>query len=463
VDRRERGSSTGGPRPVRQVLGSGHDDNSRGCDRSLGRAPTPDHADAGEEDQTVHAEPRALQPPTGENCNPLGPETTDVSREPPAAEDHGADEPAAGEESGGVDGAGAEHAGAVSADSAEEEEEAPGERIGDVVQRIRERREAADERGTGDSDGVILDQLEVVERRLLGFARALGGQVEDVSELPFTEEAAQDSMPSSLYVRHDEVLLNQVTSWLLQDQHIGLVSPYGTGKTAFREVALRDLGAHEDFVVAHLENPRDTTPRQLYGEILEAAYGAGYELDTAQFTQARDGIPWATDEARQAVGIMAEAIRADDRRPMLIVDEIEVLPEELLSPLQTAGDVGVRLFLLGTPEGKDRIANLRGTLDSRLRYYEGIEPFDADAVEEYVARSLAYMRGERFEGQGQDLFTRGAIKDVAERSEGNARQVRIECRELFTRAAFVWDRTGQSIDRVQVTPELRHRRFGMDT
>jgi len=338
----------------------------------------------------------------------------------------------------------------------------PGERIGDVVERIRARREESEERGTGDSDGVIADQLDVVENRLLSFTRALGADLDDVSELPFTEEAAQDEMPSALYVRHDEVLLNQVTSWLLQDQHIGLVSPYGTGKTAFREVALRDLRAHDDFVVAHVENPRDTTPRQLYGEVLEAAYEAGYELDTAQFTQARDGIPWATDEARQAVRQMAEEIRADDRRPLLIVDEIEVLPAELLSPLQTAGDAGVRLFLLGTPEGKDRIANLRGTLDSRLRYYEGIEPFDADAVEEYVERSLAYMRGERYDGQSQTLFTRDAIEDVAERSGGNAREVRIECRELFTRAAFVWDRTGQSIDRIQVTPELRHRRFGMD-
>jgi Cdc6-like AAA superfamily ATPase len=343
------------------------------------------------------------------------------------------------------------------------DDDLPGERIGDVVDRIRSRREAAEERGTGESKGVIADQLEIVEERLLSFARALGGDVDEVADLPFTEEAAQDEMPSALYVRHDEILLNQVTSWLLQDQHIGLVSPYGTGKTAFREVALRDLRAHEDFVVAHVENPRDTTPRQLYGEVLRAAYDTGFELDTEQFTQARDGIPWATDEARQAVRIMAEEIRAEGKRPILIVDEIEVLPEELLSPLQTAGDAGVRLFLLGTPEGKERVANLRGTLDSRLRYYEGIEHFDADAVEEYVERSMAYVRGEVYEGQGQDLFTQEAIEDVAQRSEGNAREVRIECRELFTRAAFVWDKTGQSIDRIQVTPQLRHRRFGMDS
>lgn len=339
----------------------------------------------------------------------------------------------------------------------------PGQRIGDVVEQIRSRRAAAEDRATGETDGVILEQLDVVEERLLSFARALGGDVEDVSDLPFTEEAAIDSMPEQLYVRQDEILLNQVTSWLLQDQHIGLVSPYGTGKTAFREIALRDLRAHDDFVAAHLQNPRDTTPRQLYGTILKAIVGEGYELDPDSFSQARDGIPWATDDARQAVRDVMEDVQADGKTVMLVVDEIEVLPEELLSPLQTAGDAGVRLFLLGTPEGKERLANLRGTLDSRLRYYEGIEPFDADDVEEYVARSLCHLRGERYNGQSQGLFTRAAIQDVADRTDGNPRQVRIDCRELFTRAAFVWDRTGQPIERIQITPQLRERRFGMDT
>jgi type II secretory pathway predicted ATPase ExeA len=123
--------------------------------------------------------------------------------------------------------------------------------------------------------------------------------------------------------------------------------------------------------------------------------------------------------------------------------------------------MGVRLFLMGTPEGKERVADLRGTLDSRLRYYEGIEPFGPEDVAEYVARSLAYFRGEAYDGQAQTLFTEAAIRDIHERSEGIPREVRIECRELFTRAAFVWYRTGQEIDRIQVTPELRHRRFGM--
>ena len=329
------------------------------------------------------------------------------------------------------------------------------ETVGDVVERI----ESLDEGGR--EGGVLTEQLREVEDRLLAFGRALGGDPESVADLPFTEEAGTDRMPEPLYVRHDAEMLNQVTSWLLQEQHIGLVSHYGTGKTAFREIVRRDLGEHDDFVVAVLDNPRETTPRKVYAAVLRRAEEAGYELEDRDYWQTRDGIPWATEDAKEGAREVVEGLRADGKSLLLVVDEIEVLPAEILSTLQVAGDMGVRLFLMGTPEGRDRVADLRGTLDSRLRYYEDIEPFDPEDVAEYVARSFAYFRDEPYEGQPPELFTDAAIRDVTERSEGIPREVRIECRELFTRAAFVWYRTGQPLDRIQITPELRHRRFGM--
>ncbi|QIO24305.1 ATP-binding protein [Haloarcula sp. JP-L23] len=329
------------------------------------------------------------------------------------------------------------------------------------MDRLERLRAEDEERSETVSEGVLLDQLREVEQRLLAFGEALGGDPEDVTDLPFTEEAGLDHMPEPLYVRHDTAMLNQVTSWLLQDQHIGLVSPYGTGKSAFREIVLRDLSKHDDFVVTHLDNPRETTARALYQTVLEAAYAAGFSIDFGHYSQVRNGIPWATAEAKTAVREIVKRVREHGKTLLLVVDEIEVLKADLLSPLQVAGDAGVRLFLTGTPEGKRRVAEIRGTLDSRLRYYEGIEPFSPDDVAEYVARSLAYFRGEPYDGESPDLFTQAAIADIHERTEGVPREVRIECRELFTRAAFVWYRTGQDVDRIQVTPELRHRRFGM--
>ena len=333
--------------------------------------------------------------------------------------------------------------------------------VGDVLDRLAQIRGAEQARREGPSEGVLLDQLDEVEERLLAFGRALGGDVDGVADLPFTEEAALDHMPEPLYVRHDTEMLNQVTAWLLQDQHIGLVSPYGTGKSAFREIVLRDLSEHDGFVVTHLDNPRETTARQLYQTVLTAAYGAGYSVDPANYSQLRNGVPWATGEVKDAVREVMRRVRRDDRTLLLVVDEIEVLEVDLLSPLQVAGDAGVRLFLTGTPEGKRRVAEIRATLDSRLRYYEGIDPFGPEDVAEYIARSLAYVRGEAYTGQSPDLFTQAAIEDIHEHTAGNPRAVRIDCRELFTRAAFVWYGTGQDVSRITITPALRHRRFGM--
>ncbi len=339
--------------------------------------------------------------------------------------------------------------------------EGDGRRVGSVVEELRSPDRDDEQRRLSTGEGVLLDRLDDVESRLLAFGRALGGDPDDVSDLPFTEEAELDGMPEPLYVRHDRTLLDQVTSWLLQDQHIGLVSPYGTGKTAFREILRRDLGEREDFVVAYVKNASETTPRGLYERILRAAFEVGYEIDTADYWQVNDGIPWATDETKQAVEEVTEAVRADGKTILLVVDELEDLPESLLSALQVAGDAGVRLFLSGTPEGKERLADARTTLDSRVRFYEGIDPFGPDEVAEYVERSLAYFRGEPYEGQSQRLFTPAAIEDIHERTGGNPREVRLECRDLFTRAGFVWHRSGQDVERIRVTPELRHRQFAM--
>ena len=338
------------------------------------------------------------------------------------------------------------------------EDGAPGSSGPEPVDRLFDRLAEADQH----QEGIISSRLTEVEPALLSFGRALGGDPESLSDLPFTEEANTDRMPEPLYVRHDGEMLTQITSWLLQGQHIGLISKYGTGKTALREIATRDLGRRDDFVVSALENPNATTERGLYEGILKDAYAAGYQIDRSNYWQVRNGIPWATAETREAVAEVAAAAREDGVTILLVVDEIEDLPTELLSPLQTAGDFGVRLFLTGTPEGKQRLVEFRDTLDSRLRYYVGIDPFSPSDVAEYIARSVAYFRDEPYEGQDPPLFTAEAIMDIHERTDGNPRQVRLECMDLFARAAFVWHRAGADIERINITPALRDRSIAMD-
>lgn len=310
-------------------------------------------------------------------------------------------------------------------------------------------------------DGIIQNRLTEVQSMLLEFGKAIGGDPKTVQDLPFTEEARRDGMPEPLYVRHDDAMLDQVTSWLLQGQHIGLISPYGTGKSAFREIVRRDLGNHDSFIVTSLANAQQTTTRKLFETIIRAGTDAGYEIDEDDYWQVRNGIPWSTEGAKQAVAEISEKVQADNKKILLVIDEMEDFDPDLLAPLQTAADAGVRLFLLGTPDAANLLKDTRETLTSRLRFYEQIATFDPDDIDEYIARSLAYFRGNEYNGQDQNLYTRDAVVDIHKRTGGNPREVRLECRELFVRAGFIWYRTDCDLDRLNITPALRHRKLAL--
>jgi hypothetical protein len=302
--------------------------------------------------------------------------------------------------------------------------------------------------------GIISEQIDRLEPAMLQFGEALGGSPDSVKDLPFSEEADKDGMPEALYVRHDQATIHNLTVALLNGHHVGLISPYGTGKTALREIIRRDLGEHPKFAIGYLDNAHETTPRGLYATVIRAALDAGYDLDSDEYRQLRDGVPWITDEAKVAVRDLAERIEADGRTLTLVVDEIEDFPAELLPVLQTMGDSGVRLLLMGTPAGKDRLEEARDTLDSRIRYHEGIKPFEQEDVAEYVARSLAYFRGESFDGQGPSPFTDDAIAAIHERTEGNPRSVRLDCADTLAKAAIAWHQSDRDAENFQIDERL---------
>ncbi len=334
------------------------------------------------------------------------------------------------------------------------------EGVGSIVERLHEVRGERTPLG---------DRLGTVRSALLAFGEALGGDPEDVTDLPFTETPGTDGVDPGLFVRTDPELFDRIADWLLGGGHLGLVSPAGTGKTTVREVVRTEAVRRDEYLPVTLRNTGPTTPRALYEAVLRVARERGYRIDPDDYWQVRDGIPWATDEARRGARRVIRDARADGVRPLVLVDELEDLPERLFAPLQSLGDAGASLFLSGTPAGRERLRTVRGTLDSRLRYHEGIEPFDADGVAEYAARSLARFRGRRPDGPDgagppaeTDLFSRAAVEDVRRRTDGVPRAVRLECRELFARAALLWARTDRPADRITVTPALRRRGFGVE-
>lgn len=99
-------------------------------------------------------------------------------------------------------------------------------------------------------------------------------------------------------------------------------------------------------------------------------------------------------------------------------------------------------------------AEMVEALDSRIRYHEGIKPFDHDDVAEYAARSLAYFRDESFNGQGPSPFTDDAIEVIHERTDGNPRDVRLECADTLAKAAIAWHQSDRDVENFQIDRRL---------
>lgn len=297
--------------------------------------------------------------------------------------------------------------------------------------------------------GVISDHMEKVEPALLQYGEFLGGDIDSLDDLPFSEEADKDGMPEPLYVRHDKAVVHDTAVSLLNGHHLGLISPYGTGKTALREIFLRDIGEDkEGFITTFLENPGDTTSRQLYVTVLKKALDQGYKIDTSRYEQIRNGVPWKTDEAKKALRRIVNKAEDNNEKLILIIDEIEDFPKDLMPALQTIGDIGVRLFIMGTPEGKERLKKIRDTLDSRIKWYDNrISPFSQDDINEYIGRSMAYFRGEEYNDDYPiDPFTDETIEKIYEKTNGNPRDVRLECADALAKGAIAWLKSGKKED-----------------
>jgi type II secretory pathway predicted ATPase ExeA len=304
---------------------------------------------------------------------------------------------------------------------------------------------------TGTGGGRDLESI------VRSFAAALGGDVETIRDLPFTEDPDADGVPERLYVRHDETLLDRLTDWLNDGQHVGLCCGPGSGKTALRGVVERELQASDGFGVASVTSQETVTPRRLSEAVLQAGVDLGYRVKPDGYGAVTEGIPWRTDEVDRAVGEVVPAVREDGRRIVLVVDGLEAMDATVVERLRRLADTGVQLFLLGRPEARTQVADLVEAVDGYFRLAEGIAPFDAHAVAEYVARSMADLRGEAYDGSPIGLFSGDAIEYVVDATDGNPRAVQLVCLDLFVRAAAVWEQLDVDVDRVTITASLADR------
>jgi len=301
------------------------------------------------------------------------------------------------------------------------------------------------------------------------FLRARGFDVSDNTQI-FQETSEEDGMPQELYVLHDAELIHQLDESLEQTS-VGLTSPLGSGKTALREIMLREFGQRDDYVLSHLGGGASETMRGIVVSVVQSLLEEGFEYNEGSVGQIVDGVPWKTEDAVAALDeLTTEATVGGSRKVVVIADQCEKYDERQLEALQSILDVGVKLLVMGTPRGRKTVAREKPALESRMTWIEReIKPFEPGHTTEYIAKSLAYAADEPYAGPSYDgesvesfvesaptgPFAASAVEAITELGDGNPRLVRLGCLWSLSEAARTWnDQEDVTAEDVPVTREL---------
>jgi type II secretory pathway predicted ATPase ExeA len=190
----------------------------------------------------------------------------------------------------------------------------------------------------------------------------------------------------------------------------------GCGKTMLAQaVAERLAGSAVDIV--ELQYPK-VTPTQLLATL---ARGIGLEQP-----------PRGKLALIEAVGVHLAEVHRNGRRPVLVVDEAQLVTPSLLEEIrlltnyEDRQDKHLHVVLLGQPELRERV-RLRPQIDQRVSLRFHVEPMEEEDVRGYVEHRLGVA------GSDGPIFAADAFPILAARSGGVPRRVNT----LATQALFV--------------------------
>jgi general secretion pathway protein A len=247
-----------------------------------------------------------------------------------------------------------------------------------------------------------------------------------LSEAPF----AITPDPGYLYMsaRHQEALAHLLFGISEGGGFVQLTGEIGTGKTTLCRYLVKQLPPHVD--VALILNPRVTA-----GELLAAVC---------------DELRIACDRAATTPKGFVDALyrylldaHGRGRKTVLVIDEAQNLAPEvleqirLLTNLETEKDKLLQIILIGQPELADVLASpqLR-QLAQRITARYHLDPLSERETVGYVRHRL------RIAGQKEQLFERGAIREVYRLSGGVPRLINVICDRALLGA---WSRGEASV------------------
>jgi general secretion pathway protein A len=193
-----------------------------------------------------------------------------------------------------------------------------------------------------------------------------------------------------------------------------VVGEAGTGKTTIVRAALRALKGQK---VRHtyLNNPALT--RAEFMQFLARAFGLGEDAATSK-----------VDLLSELTAKLAR-YHGDDTTTVLIVDEAQSLPHDLLEEIRLLANIEtstaklLQVVLVGQPELAERLndTSLR-QLKQRVAIRAILEPLDLRATSSFIAGRLRVAGG-----QPAAIFTPQAVEMIYRYSAGVARTINVIC------------------------------------
>ena len=190
----------------------------------------------------------------------------------------------------------------------------------------------------------------------------------------------------------------------------------GCGKTMLATALVERLEG-SPHAVSVLPSPR-LTPTQLLRAVAEA--------------MGQDKMPRAKHQLVSALGAHLKAVHSGGRRPVLLVDEAQLVPKTLLEEIrlltnyEDKNDKHLHVVLLGQPELREHIAS-QPQIDQRVGLRHHMAPLEDDEVGDYVTHRLGVA------GAKKKIFANGAVEALFTRSGGVPRLIN----NLATQALFV--------------------------
>ena len=234
--------------------------------------------------------------------------------------------------------------------------------------------------------------------------------------------------------KHAEALAHLKLGLRESSGFVCITGEVGTGKTTLLRAFLRELGP--DVATAYVFNPPLTA--------LELLKTINAELGLPALTRSRKRL-------MDALNAHLLALREAGRRAIVVIDEAQALPIDvleqlrLLSNLETATEKLLRIVLVGQPQLRALLLHPELVqLNQRITLRWHMGPLSARETAAYVAHRLRVASG----GPPPRVFTRAAVRSMHRIAGGVPRLVNMLAHRAML-AAFAADRRVVSARRVR--------------